>query len=361
MGSRRIRGKACHMMHKVRKEIMLEEINKRINILKNKRYILGLLHKDNKLLPDEAINSFEQDKFIFTLDSIKVIRRIERMSSTLNYNAILAFNQETFEELKLEKIRCPSLNKFIENKVIPWIIDELVKMKEKCEIILELREPNEQDLKEKKRRQLENETNRKRKEEKTRRYKPSESVKKEYEIFKKENNISNTVKTIITSKAKNEKWEKLRSTNETNFKKNISKMNITISNKGMLIPQLLKKKTSYDEINQIRDMQEILLDIALASRAESFKKVMNQLGTVIEKEGVIGLLKGVSVFDNTRYNRSITKELPFEGYDISLDNKFTMKRDRSKPKHEWGYGLLSDQGSFSGYESSGYETDNWID
>jgi len=225
MGSQNLRSKANYKMHRHRKRLWLEEIDKRILILEENSYKVGLSHIENILLPEECVKSEGEDNYIFSSNHVFIQRRLSKMSSNLNYNVILAFNEETFNYFNLENVRCPSLNKYITNTIVPRIIMDLKTEKRKNELALRIVKPNNEELESRNIRRLKNEDYRKFNE--TRR---TSIIPGKINYTKKH-----------TSEEKNKKYIQLKDQNETKFKEKLSFIHIHIKNIGE------KKKISIDE------------------------------------------------------------------------------------------------------------------
>jgi len=237
MGSRNLRNKASFKLHRERKKALLDETVRRIRLLEQRKFKLGLIHLDNIELPNEAIESVGEDEYIFSFNNIFITRKIQKMSSDLKYKVILTFDDNYYEQLKLEEIRSKSLLHYINNKVIPRILDDLHIIKRMSELALKLIEPNEKEKKEKVIRRQQNEHHR------------------DIKIKKRETIIEGKTNYLIkhTAEEKRKKLNDLKVSNISNFIENISSMNIVINNIGLLV---VKKEKDKQEIFK-KDIKEV--------------------------------------------------------------------------------------------------------
>jgi len=256
MGSQNLRNTASFKMHKNRKKLWLEEVNKRILLLENKTYKIGLSHIENVLLPSEGIKSEGEDGYIFSSNHIFIERKLSKMSSDLKYNVILAFNEETFNYFNLENIRCPSLTKYITDKIIPRIIIDLKLEKRKNELALRIIKPTTEEIEERKLRRMENEKHRQLKE-----VKRLEIIPGKINYIKKHTNIE-----------KNKKYMQLKDQNEKHFKEKISFMHIHINNIGQnankRIPSEIIEEQEYEN-QENEEQKEINKQLSPVQEAES--------------------------------------------------------------------------------------------
>jgi len=236
MGAQNLRNNASHKMHKSRKKLWLEELNKRILLLEEEKYRIGLSHIENVLLPKECITSEGEDKYVFSSNHVFIQRNLSKMSSNLNYNIILAFNEETFNYFNLEDVRCPSLTKYIVNKIIPRILTNLKIEKRKNELALRLVQPTTEELEERNLRRIKNED-----------FRRINEVKRTSVIPGKIN-----YKLKRTTTEKTNKYIQIKEQNEQKFKEKISFMNIHIKNIG----QNRKPQIVSDEEQDVSDEEQ---------------------------------------------------------------------------------------------------------
>jgi len=294
MGSQNLRSKANYKMHKNRKKIWLEEIDRRILVLEKQTYNIGLSHIENILLPHECIESEGEDKYVFSSNHVFIQRQLSKMSSNLNYNIILAFNIETFNYFNLEAIRCPSLTNYVTNKIIPRILSDLKAEKRKNELALRIVEPTVEELKERNLRRIKNEDCRKSNE--TRRI---SIVPGKINYLKKH-----------TIAEKNEKYLKLRDQNEKRFKEKISCIHIHIKNIG-------EKKEQNNNIPLYEEDSE---------------KICGKLSPVQNTELPVIDSNSVDVDQDVRYSSSDGSE--YSGYgDNEIDNDL-VEYFRESSKHQ---------------------------
>jgi len=237
MGSRNLRNKASYKLHKERKKALLDETVRRIKLLEQRKFKLGLIHLDNIEMPDEAIESVGEDEYIFSFNNIFITRKIQKMSSDLKYKVVLTFDDNYFDELKLEKIRSNSLVYYINHKIIPRILKDLYIIKRMSELALKLIEPNTKEKEEKLIRKNENEYHR--------------NIKTK----KRETIINGKTNYFIkhTAEEKRKKLNDLKVSNITNFINNISSMNITVNNIGLLVvkKEEIKQETSEESSEKL--------------------------------------------------------------------------------------------------------------
>jgi len=349
MGSKTIRNLASRKMHKSRKAILLEEIKNRIKIISGKEYLVGLIHKENHEIPEEAFNSVLEEKYFFSLNNVSIFRKLYKMSSDLKYNVVMAFNKETFEHLELEEIRCPSLKKYIYNKVVPWILEELEKMKRMCELSLRLVKPNpEEVLSIYNRKQTQEERQQRNKERKEKkRKKLNENViirQRNSEIIKKLDLVTKEKENLMKEKKKN-KWLSLKDTNQEKFKANISRMNINISNTGLLIPEFNGDQEKHYQ-DKTMTVKEMIWETLKDYQQYKFKIVLREIENIGSAIGVLEKLKETSVLDNVSDNKSelsIHQDTESEG-SVRFEDLF---RDKS------GYFDVEGEydSSYNGYDS----------
>jgi len=234
MGSQNLRNNASYKMHKNRKKLWLEEIDKRILLLEDSTYRIGLSHIENVLLPKECIKSEGEDDYVFSSNHVFIQRKLSKMSSDLNYNIILAFNHETFNYFNLENIRCPSLTNYITNKIIPRILKDLKAEKRKNELALRLVVPTDQELKERNLRRKINEDFRQLKE------------KRRLSIIPGKINYIRKHTTI----EKNTKYLQLKEQNEKKFKEKLSFIYLHIKNIGQVKKPVVVENYEEEEISE---------------------------------------------------------------------------------------------------------------
>jgi len=234
MGSQNLRNNASYKMHKNRKKLWLEEIDKRISLLENGTYRIGLSHIENVLLPKECIKSEGEDNYIFSSNHVFIHRKLSKMSSDLNYNVILAFNDETFNYFNLENIRCPSLTNYITNKIIPRILIDLKVEKRKNELALRLVVPNDQELEERSIRRKANENFRQLKEERRLSIIPGK-----INYIRKHTTVE-----------KNEKYLQLKEQNEKRFNEKLSFIYLHIKNIGQMEKTTIVENYEEEEISE---------------------------------------------------------------------------------------------------------------
>jgi len=243
MVSQNLRNKAYYQLHKERKKTLLDDVSFKIKNIERNSYMIGLIHNDNILLPEESIESTGEDKYIFNQNNIYITRKIEKMSSNLKYKIIIAFNEETFKYFNLEHIRSTSLVKYIREKVIYRILEDLYKTKRKTELALKIVEPNEEEAHERRLRTLENEDYRKKK-----------RIKRE-KAARQEVNVQTNYLREHTKEEKVKKWKDLEKTNLNNFKKQLSFINVTINHVGMLVVKPTDKKPKISELFSNRTIE----------------------------------------------------------------------------------------------------------
>jgi len=307
MGSKTIRNVASRKMHKSRKLILLDEIKKRIDIISEKKFWVGLIHKENHEIPEEAFDSVLEEKFFFSLDNVTIFRKLYKMSSTLNYNVVIAFNEDTFKHLELEKIRCPSLEKYIYNKVVPWILEELYKMKRICELRLKIVKPTSEELLDSYNRKQSQEEREKVKKER----RENKKKKINNKIIDKQDKCKMIKELELSAKNKNKsmkedkkkKWLSLKDTNQEQFKANISKMNIYISNKGLLIPEYNDNQDRHYK-NNTMSVQDMIWETLKDYAKYKFKFVLAEINSIGSAIGVLEKLGEASVLDNVSDNKS---------------------------------------------------------
>jgi len=243
MVSQNLRNKAYFHLHKERKKTLLNDVLFKIENIKRNSYLIGLIHNDNISLPEEAIESIGEDKYIFNQNNIYITRKIKKMSSNLKYKIIIAFNEETFNHFNLEHIRSASLMRYITEKVIHRILEDLYKTKRKTELALKIVEPNEEEAHERQLRALENEDCRKRK-----RIKRVKAARQEI-------NVQSGYLKEHTKEEKVKKWKDLEKTNLNNFKKQLSFINVTINYVGMLVIKPMDKEPKISELFSNRTIE----------------------------------------------------------------------------------------------------------
>jgi len=152
MVSSQVRNLASSKMYKERKRILLDTVDETIEKLESNQYSLGLVHNQNVLIPKDAVASFKNDNIYVSRNHLIVKRTVKKLSKDLNYKIILTFDDKLFDDNKIEHIRSKSLRWYIDNRIVPIIVTDLKKQKRSTEVLLRIRDPNEEELKERNRR-----------------------------------------------------------------------------------------------------------------------------------------------------------------------------------------------------------------
>jgi len=243
MGSKTVNNKSSYRMHKERKKYLKEHYNRIIDGLISNKFRIGLIKKENIISPigqGEFVTG--EDVFSMKDNYIFIERKLYKFSKVLNYNVVLTFDEDLFNDPELEEIKCKSLSNHILTKIIPRIIKELNEKIRKINVALRIEKPNREDLIE---RQLIKEE--KEYEEFNRRC-LLESLPDEIKNIKvqyaKEKSMS---KLKVTKEQKHEKWIKLKDNNIKQFKEKIGKLNINIKFSGYDIKPKNLKRVSVDE------------------------------------------------------------------------------------------------------------------
>jgi len=207
---------ASHKMYKERKRILLDTVDETIERLESNNYNLGLVHKQNVLIPREAIASFKDDEITIHRNFLTVKRTVKKLSKDLKYDIMLLFDDKIFVDQKLEYIRSKSLTWYIRNRIVPIIILDLKKQKRSTEVLLRLKEPNKEEL----------DKREKIKEKHCERKALREMINKEIKC-----NPKKVKKEIITREKQMQRWEDLRENNKKNYANSLGFYNIDITYK----------------------------------------------------------------------------------------------------------------------------------
>jgi len=208
---------ASHKMYNERKRILLDTVDETIEKLEKNQYNLGLRHKQNVLIPKDAIASFKDDKISINRNLLVVTRTVKKLSKDLNYDIILIFDDKLFNENKLEHVRSKSLAWYINNKIVPIIIEDLREQKRSTEVLLRIREPNGKEL---------NDRNKLREENEERNYK-----KRMFNDIINEQDNKKSGKPQKTQEQKRQKWLDLRESNKANYLSKLGFYSIDITYK----------------------------------------------------------------------------------------------------------------------------------
>jgi len=204
-------------MYKERKKILLNTVDDTITKLKNGNYYLGLIHRQNVLIPKEAVASFKDDKVSIHRNFLYVNRTVKKLSKDLKYDIVLLFDDQLFDDGKFEHIRSKSLVWYIKNRIVPMIILDLNKQKGSTEVLLRIKEPNKEELE--KRRKIYSEN-------------CERDLLKRMIDKSTENSTRKTNKVITpTREQKQQKWKDLRDNNRKNYSNSLGFYSIEITYK----------------------------------------------------------------------------------------------------------------------------------
>jgi len=204
MVSSQVRNLASSKMYKERKRILLDTVDETIEKLESNQYSLGLVHNQNVLIPKDAVASFKNDNIYVSRNHLIVKRTVKKLSKDLNYKIILTFDDKLFDDNKIEHIRSKSLRWYIDNRIVPIIVTDLKKQKRSTEVLLRIRDPNEEELKERnKRRDIIEERKQIRNE-------IDELVGRNKKVIKKRQQQ-------VTPEQKKQKWMDLKEDNRKNY------------------------------------------------------------------------------------------------------------------------------------------------